>query len=177
MSHFAHFLFFRALSRMMVRDNLQISITTFPDFLAHCPRDNDAAFGGHAGVFPGVAVHQETGAAEGFGFCSWSESQHVRSVGFCIDRGASDGPVALRDGADVVDVLQFGIVLACACAGVSGGDFLAILFEIAGLLRVGPGKGFEVDSRWLCKVGFPEFRWGIYLIFRFFHIEVSKIFS
>lgn len=95
-------------------------------------------------MFFRVAVHEESAAAEGFSSGDWIEPENKRTVIFAVDRRARDGPVALGNRANVVDILKSGIVLAFSSTGISGGDVGAILFEVASFLGVSPGLALEV---------------------------------
>lgn len=94
----------------------------------------------------GVSVHEEAAAAVGVGRRFGIAFQYIWAMIFAVDGRPGDRPVAMRDEADVGDVLHGGIVLAFAGAGAPGGDVLAVLLKLAGVLGVGPG-GFGVDGR------------------------------
>jgi hypothetical protein len=93
-----------------------------------------------SGMLRGIAVHEESAAAEGFRSGCRIQFQDVRSVIGGISGGPCDRPFTLGDGADVGMVLERWIVLAGTGAGISGGDGLAVLLQFSGSLRVSPGE-------------------------------------
>jgi hypothetical protein len=145
----------QVLSRELGYD-FQIAVTAVPDLLSRDARHNDAALGGSAGCGDRVAVHEKATAAEGVGAGVRCQRQHIRTVFRGIHRRSADGPVTLRNWADVLDGLHRGIVLALVSPGVSGGDKIAILQKVARFLRVcphiEPQRSSALDSATLHRI-------------------------
>lgn len=142
-----HFSLFLVPSKGWGRDlgyDLQVTIAAGPNLLSYSARENDAAFRRAPGMLLGIAVHEESAAAESFSSGNRIEPEDEWPVIFGVDWGASDGPVALGNRADIWDVLLFGIVFAFSSTGISGSDMRSVLFEVAGFLRVSPGLALEI---------------------------------
>ena len=100
-------------------------------------------------MFDGVAMHQETAAAEGLRCRRRLKMQYERPVRRGASGWADDGPVTFRDGSDIVDLFHLRIVLAGACARISRGYVRAILVQFAGFLGISPGECVDLIENFL----------------------------
>src|SRR5271154_922291 len=113
----------RVLSRELGHD-FQSRVAAVPDLLSRSAGHNDAAFGGGSGRVDAIAVHEESAAAQCVG-ARCRQRQHKRPVLRGVNGWSRDGPVTLRNGADIGNRLHRGIVLAVVTPGIAGSHELA----------------------------------------------------
>lgn len=90
----------------------EFTVAAVPDLLADGSRQDNASMRRASGMLLGIAMHEESATAKSFGAGCRVQFQDVGAVIGGIDGRACDRPIALRDGADVGNILKRGIVLA-----------------------------------------------------------------